>query len=131
MSPTTINIAIVHSEPAERDALCDFIADEVGFRVVGGSGPGPDALELVRSGRVHVVVIDLDSVPYGAGDLIADLRAAAPGSGVLLLVGGDQAGQLPDLMQRGATGYVENARIPTHLTAALRTIGMGHRYVPA
>jgi DNA-binding NarL/FixJ family response regulator len=130
MSPGTINIAIVHANDAQREALCDFVADEVGFRIVGGAVSGPAALDLMRDTLVHILVLHLESLPGGAETLITDVRALSPHTGILLLLGGPPHLALDDLMLRGATGYLSAARIATDMTAALRTIGMGRRYRP-
>ena len=130
MSPTTINIAVAHAQAAERHALSDFIADEVGFRVVGDADPGPDLIELLRSGSIHVLVLDIEGFSTGTTDFITSARAASPATGILLLVGNPSNQWLDEMMARGAAGYVQAARIGTELVAALRTVGMGRRYLP-
>jgi DNA-binding NarL/FixJ family response regulator len=129
MSPSTINIAVMHGQAAEREALCDLIADEVGFRVVGECSELHEALELMRPG-VHVLVIDLGTLPDASFEWIATARATCPATGILLLVREPPDQALEALLLRGATGYLEYARIAADISAALRTIGMGRRYQP-
>jgi DNA-binding NarL/FixJ family response regulator len=130
MSPSTIDIAVVYREPAERGALCDFISDQVGFRLVGDSGGGDDAIDLMRNKRIHVMILDLQSLAGNALEAMGALRAQAPGAGVLLLVRDEAAALVEGLMQRGATGYLEAHRIAGELVPAVRTIAMGRRYRP-
>jgi DNA-binding NarL/FixJ family response regulator len=130
MAPSTINIAVVHAQADERHALSDYIADEVGFRVVGDSGPGPDLLDLLRASVIHVLVLDLESFSVGSTEFLLSARAASPATGILLLVNGQPTDWLDELMLRGAAGYVHAGRIHADLVAALRTIGMGRRYLP-
>lgn len=130
MSPGTIRVAVVHADAAQRDALADFISDAIGFKVVGGSSEGEEALQFVRTAPVNVVVVDLESLGDQAAAWIATARAESPAAGILLLVHAQPAAVLQDLMQRGAAGYVEISRINTDLVAALRTVGMGRRYLP-
>jgi two-component system invasion response regulator UvrY len=130
MAPGTINIAVVHAHTDERHALSDFIADAVGFRVVGDTEPGPDLLDLLRASVIHVLVLDLESFSAGSTDFLLAARAASPGTGILLLVRGQPGEWVEELMLRGATGYVQADRIHADLVAALRTVGMGRRYLP-
>jgi two-component system invasion response regulator UvrY len=130
MAPSTINIAVVHAQADERHALSDYIADEVGFRVIGDTVPGPALLDLLRASVIHVLVLDLESFSAGTTDFISSARAASPATGILLLVRGQPGEWLDELMLRGAAGYVQAERIHSDLVAALRTIGMGRRYLP-
>jgi DNA-binding NarL/FixJ family response regulator len=130
MAPSTINIAVVHAQADERHALSDYIADEVGFRVVGDTEPGAALLDLLRASVIHVLVVDLESFSAGSIDFLLAARAASPSTGILLVVRGQPGEWLDELMLRGAAGYVQEARIHTDLVAALRTIGMGRRYLP-
>lgn len=130
ISPTTLNVAVVHAQADERHALSDFIADAVGFRVVGDTVPGDALLDMLRASTIHVLVLDLESFSAGTTDFVSSARAASPATGILLLVRAQPAEWLDELMLRGATGYVQAARIHADLVAALRTVGMGRRYLP-
>jgi DNA-binding NarL/FixJ family response regulator len=130
MSPGTINVAVLHAEPSQREALCDFIADAGGFRIVGSAGSDADILELMPVIAAHVLVIDLDSVSEGAVHLLSSVRALSPRTGILLLVQGRPPEPLEELVARGAGGSIQVARAAAELPAALRTIAMGRRYLP-
>jgi DNA-binding NarL/FixJ family response regulator len=130
MSPSSMNIAVLHAQDEHRYALCDFIADEVGFRIVGDARGDTEALDLLRITSAHVLVVDLETVGPEAPHLISAARAASPGTSILLLVREQPAEELEELMARGAGGYVSIERARVELVAALRTIGMGRRYRP-
>jgi DNA-binding NarL/FixJ family response regulator len=129
MSPATINIAVLHQEAQQCEALCDFIADSgVGFRVVGGTHSAAEAVDLLRTTSANVLVVDLESVGEGAAELLSSTRALSPGTGILLLVRDHPLEQLEELMARGAGGFLEADRASAGIVAALRTLGMGRRY---
>ncbi|MEJ5991684.1 hypothetical protein WG902_16895 [Ramlibacter sp. PS3R-8] len=130
MSPTSMNIAVLHAQQEHRFALCDFIADEVGFRIVGDVAGDTEALELLRVTAAHVLVVDLESVGAEAPHLITAARALSPVTCILLLVRGQPVAELEELMERGAGGYLSMDRARVELVAALRTIGMGRPYRP-
>jgi two-component system, NarL family, invasion response regulator UvrY len=130
MSPPFLSAAVLHADAAQCDGLCDAIADDAGFRVVGGTNDAASALELLATATVHVLVIDLATAGDEAPELISAVRAASPRTGILLLVAAQPATLLDELMARGAGGYLAAAQMGTDLARALRTIGMGRRYVP-
>jgi DNA-binding NarL/FixJ family response regulator len=125
-----MNIAVLHAQQEQRFALCDFIADEVGFRIVGDVAGGTEALDLLRVTAAHVLVVDLDSVGAEAPHLISAARALSPATSILLLVHDQPHAELEGLMERGAGGYLPMERARVELVAALRTIGIGRRYRP-
>jgi DNA-binding NarL/FixJ family response regulator len=129
MSPTSMNIAVLHAQQDHRFALCDFIADEVGFRIVGDVAGDTEALDLLRVTAAHVLVVDLESVGGEAPHLITAARALSPHT-CILLVRGQPLAELEELMDRGAGGYLSMDRARDDLVAALRTIGMGRCYRP-
>ena len=132
MSPSTINIAVLHSDTAARASLCDFIADQVGFRVVGEAAVAPQLPDLQRAAPVHVVVVH-HAAGAGAVDAmerIVSARALLPGAGVVVLLAQDAEALPPDQVPSGAACLHED-RVPAELVGALRTIAMGRRYTHA
>lgn len=131
MSPPFLSAAVLHQDPAQCDALCDAVADDAGFRVVGGTADAASTLEVLATATVHVLLLDVASAGDEAPEFISAVRAASPRTGILLLVHGQGAPLLEELMARGAGGWLDATRAGTDLAGALRTIGMGRRYVPA
>jgi two-component system, NarL family, nitrate/nitrite response regulator NarL len=130
MSLPFLSAAVLHGNAAHCDALCDAIADDAGFRVVGGTNDAASMLEMLGTATVHVLVIDVATAGDETPELISAVRAASPRTGILLLVHGQGAPLVEELMARGAGGYLDAARTGTDLAGALRTIGMGRRYLP-
>ena len=127
MSPSTINIAVLHADAAARESLCDFIADQVGFRVVAGAALAPQFEGLQRASPVHVVVVHHAAAADRAVEQIGSARALLPGAGVVVLMAHDAEALPPDLVPVGAA-CIEEDRVPAELVGALRTIAMGRRY---
>lgn len=130
MSPSTINIAVLHSDTAARASLCDFIADQVGFRVVGEAAGAPQLPDLQRASPVHVVVVHHAAGAGEAMERIGSARALLPGAGVVVLLAQDAEALPQELVPTGAA-CLQEERVPAELVGALRTIAMGRRYTPA
>lgn len=130
MSPSTINIAVLHQDRAARESLCDFIADQVGFRVVGGTAHVPQLADVLRASPVHVLVVHHASAALAVVELIGSARALSPGAGVVVLLGLGAEDLPAEMLPVGAACLAED-RVGAELVGALRTIAMGRRWRPA
>lgn len=82
-----IKIGIVDDHAIVRSGLRQFFSEHVDLRVVGEAGTGREAIELVRTTELDVLVMDL-SMPGQSGiDALAMIRAKAPDVGILILSG--------------------------------------------
>jgi DNA-binding NarL/FixJ family response regulator len=131
MSPGTINIVVLHAQATQRETLCDFIADQVGLRVIGATARALEVPDLLRAAPpVHVLVMHHASIGEGASELIGAARAVSPGCGILILTTGDAEAAPSDLALPAAAACLEEERVGAELVGALRTIAMGRRYRP-
>ena len=130
MGPGTINIVVLHAQSPGREALCDFLSDQVGLRVVGGTGLAPEVPDLLRAAVVHVLIVHHTSLGEDAADLIDAARLVSPGSGVLLLTSSEAGGLPQGLLLPGAAAVIAETQVEDELVGALRTIAMGRRYRP-
>jgi len=132
MTPSgLVHVVVVHAQGPQCDGLCDAITDSGGYRVVGSPHNCAEALALMRTVAADVLVMDLASVGAEASGMLSAARALAPRVGILLVSRGHARSAVQDLLARGATGCVDYAAIGEQLAPALRTIGMGRRYLPA
>jgi DNA-binding NarL/FixJ family response regulator len=124
-----IQVAVMHAQAGPCDALCDAISDAGGFNVTGTARNCADAAVLMQTLTADVIVLDLASIgAEAAGSLLAS--RASSRAGILLLAGEHERAAVDDLVARGAAGFIDTALLPTQLAPALRTVGMGRRYLP-
>ncbi len=105
-----------------------------GFRVLLGeqswverclaARTGDEALELVRTLRPHVALVDLFLAGESGADVCKSIREAAPSTRVLLISG---AGRMSPAAARaaGASGFVSKDLEARDLAAAVRMVGLG------
>jgi DNA-binding NarL/FixJ family response regulator len=98
-----------------REGLARILAD-VGFTVTGQAGDGPALLDLVRADPPDVAVLDLRMPPGYAAEGIAtaaEIRAAAPGVGLMLLSQYVEVHHALRLMTQfdGGVGYLLKDRV--------------------
>jgi len=112
-----------------RSGLRDFFSQHVDLRVVGEAASGREAIDLVRSTEIDVLVMDL-SMPGQSGiDAIAMVRAKAPDTGILILSGYPEEHYAMNLIRQGASGYLNKECDPMEIVEAIRTISLGRRYI--
>ncbi len=124
-----IKIGIVDDHAIVRSGLRDFFSQHVDLRVVGEAASGREAIDLVRSTEIDVLVMDL-SMPGQSGiDAIAMVRAKAPDTGILILSGYPEEHYAMNLIRQGASGYLNKECDPMEIVEAIRTIALGRRYI--
>lgn len=124
-----IKIGIVDDHAVVRAGLRDFFSSEVDLRVVAEASSGREAIEMVRTTEIDVLVMDL-SMPGQSGlDALAMVRAKAPDVGVLILTGHSEAHYAMNLIRQGASGFLNKECDPAEIVKAIRVIALGRRYI--
>src|ERR1700741_3233121 len=124
-----IKIGIVDDHAIVRSGLRQFCSEQVDLRVVGKAASGREAIELVRTTELDVLVMDL-SMPGQSGiDALAMIRAKAPDVGILILSGYPEEHYAMNLIRQGASGYLNKECDPIEIVNAIRTIALGRRYI--
>ncbi|MEJ8859869.1 response regulator transcription factor [Variovorax robiniae] len=129
MAPTRIGIADDH--PVVRQALRQLLRDHEEFTVVGEARSAHEALQLVDSLPLQILVLDL-SIPGKCGlDMLASIRVRAPALYVLVFSGYAETQFARKAFREGAHGFVHKGSDPGDLIVALRRLAAGGRYVSA
>lgn len=124
-----IKIGIVDDHAIVRNGLKQFFSEQVDLRVVGEAASGREAVELVCTTEINVLVMDL-SMPGQSGiDALGMIRAKAPDVGILILSGYPEEHYAMNLIRRGAGGYLNKECEPAEIVNAIRVISLGRRYL--
>ena len=124
-----IRVGIVDDHAIVRSGLRQFFSEHVDLRVAGEASTGREAIELVRTTELDVLVMDL-SMPGQSGiDALAMIRAKAPDVGILILSGYPEEHYAMNLIRQGASGYLNKECDPGEIVEAIRTIALGKRYI--
>lgn len=124
-----IRVGIVDDHPVVRSGLRDFLSEQSGIGVVGEASDGREALDLVRTVPIDVLVLDL-AMPERSGiDSLAMIRARAPDTGILILSVYAEEQFAMNLIRQGARGYLNKESEPAEIVRAIRSIAAGRHYV--
>ena len=112
-----------------RSGLRQFFSEHVDLRVTGEAASGREAIELVRTTELDVLVMDLAMPGQSGIDALAMIRAKAPDVGVLILSGYPEEHYATNLIRQGASGYLSKECEPMEIVNAIRVISLGRRYI--
>jgi len=129
MNNSIVKIGIVDDHSIVRSGLRQYLSEMVDLRVVGEAASGREAIDLVRTVEMDVMIMDL-SMPGQSGiDALAMIRAKAPDLGILILSGYPEEQYAVNLIRQGASGYLNKECEPMEIVNAIRTIALGRRYI--
>lgn len=127
----TISVGLVDDHAVVRGALRALLTAQADLRVVGEAGDLAGAKELLAELSPQVLVLDV-SLPDGmAVDSIAELKAMAPQTQIVLLTMDRDPSLAREGLERGALAYLFKDAAHLELIEAVRAVAGGGRYVPA
>ncbi|NQW92185.1 response regulator transcription factor [Curtobacterium sp. VKM Ac-2861] len=124
---TTITVLLVDDQVLVRAGLRALLDAEPGMTVIGEAGDGDDAVDLARSLRPDVVLMDI-RMP-GTDGIAATRRisadAALDGVHVVILTTFEQDDYVFEAIRSGAAGFLVKDTEPAELLRAVRTVVAG------
>jgi len=126
-----MRILIADDHAVVRRGLKEILAAEHDMEVVGEAKNGDEALELVRTLDWDVAVLDF-SMPGRSGvELIKEIKRRHPGRPVLVLSMLPEEAHAAQVFKAGGSGYINKESAGEELTAAIRKVANGGKYVSA
>jgi DNA-binding NarL/FixJ family response regulator len=126
-----MRILIADDHAVVRRGLKEILASEHDMDVVGEAKDGDEALELVRKLDWDVAVLDF-SMPGRSGvELIKEIKRRHPGRPVLVLSMLPEEAHAAQVFKAGGSGYINKESAGEELTAAIRKVANGGKYVSA
>jgi DNA-binding NarL/FixJ family response regulator len=121
-----IRVLLADDQALVRGGFASILAGQADMEVVGEAADGAEAVELARTSRPDVVVMDirmprLDGI--AATRLLLE-RHASPAR-VLMLTTFNQEAYVYDALRAGASGFLLKSSPPRELAGAIRTVAAG------
>ena len=125
-----IKILTVDDHPILREGIAALIHGEQDMLTSGEASNGREAIEMFRSKRPDVVLMDLQMPDLNGIDAITAIRQEHPQARIIVLTtyGGDVLARRA--LRAGATGSILKSMIRRDLLEAIRAVHNGRRYIP-
>jgi DNA-binding NarL/FixJ family response regulator len=118
-------IVIADDHPLFRSAIRQTLEGHSDLEVVGEAANGRQALELCRSLRPELVLMDLRMPEMDGVAATRAIKSAFPDTFVLILTALDESRGLSDSLEAGAAGYVLKHASPAQILHAVRRVLAG------
>jgi len=118
-------VVIVDDHQLTVSGLAALLGQHDDLVLVGETGDGAAALDLVLRTRPDVVVLDLLLPNRGGLAVARDLRMYCPDAGVLVLSGSAAEGLQDMLLEMGVRGYLPKTASASEFMAAVRAVAGG------
>ncbi|ANH67363.1 response regulator transcription factor [Mitsuaria sp. 7] len=129
MSSDAIEVLVVDDHPLFRQGVVHSLALDPGFRVVGETASGEEALALAQALLPDAVLLDI-SMPGWNGITTAErIAMACPATAIVMLTMSEDKDKLLAALKAGARGYVLKGVSGKELAGVLRAAVAGEVYV--
>ncbi|AFL51787.1 DNA-binding NarL/FixJ family response regulator [Sinorhizobium fredii] len=126
MSP---RIVIVDDHLIVLDALCLLIAAESDWQVIAKCSTAAEAIDVVSSEPVDVVVLDLRMPEMTGLDLVRRLHGDRPELACVILTADISDEELAEAMRNGVRGVVLKEQAPSALIECIQAVMGGRTYL--
>jgi len=123
-SPVNPRILIVDDHPLTRDALGGLL-EQNGFTIAGQAADGESAVQRAAELAPDLILLDLSMPGMNGLEALPQLRAAAPGSEVVVLTASGTEENLLGAIRGGAAGYLLKSEPPERIVEFLRAVARG------
>src|SRR5277367_896622 len=125
-----IKILTVDDHPLLREGIASIVQGEKDMIVVGEASTGREAIEVFRSKRPDVTLMDLQMPDVNGIVAIAAIRQENPQARIIVLTTYEGDVLARRALKAGATGYILKDMIRTELLEAIRAVHLGRKYIP-
>jgi len=124
-----IRVGIVDDHAITRRALSEFLSEQGECEVVGVAHSGRDAMDLARTVRMDVMLLDIDMPGRTGMEVLPHILARADAPAVLMLSTHPQEAYGAAMLQKGAAGYLNKQCEPDEIVRVIKLVAGGGRYL--
>ncbi|HAK46654.1 MAG TPA: DNA-binding response regulator [Spirochaeta sp.] len=122
-------IVIVDDHPIVREGFRKLIDSEEDFNVVGTAETAVEAVELIKSEKPDLAMVDLSLKESSGIELIKDLQVICPDVRVLVVSLHDEEIYAERVLRAGAKGFIMKAEAVDDIITAVRKVAGGEIYL--
>lgn len=126
-----VTLLLVDDHPIIRQGLRTLLEGDPEFKVVGESGDGIEALQLVHRLKPHLVVVDMMMPGLNGLEVIRQIQKLSPTTRTIVLSMQSADAYVIEAIKNGANGYVLKECGPNEMINAVREVMQGNRFLSA
>jgi two-component system nitrate/nitrite response regulator NarL len=123
-----IKVLLIDNHPLVLDGLKAVLQTFENIEVVGSAGSAADGLELAKSNRPQVVLMDINMPKLNGIEAIELFRSVIPDVRIVMLSMHDSREYISSSVMRGAAGYVLKDVSTDEIVKAIETVANGGSY---
>jgi DNA-binding NarL/FixJ family response regulator len=120
-----IAVLVIDDHPVVRSGLAQLLDRAEGISLAGVAADGASGVELAMAERPDVVLMDLEMPGMDGIEATARIRAARPGTQVVVLTSFSDRERILDALDAGAAGYLLKDAEPEDLLRGIRAAAAG------
>ncbi len=124
-----ISIMIVDDHTLIRETWSFLLGRDENFEVIAEVGEGEQAVEIAKTKRPNIVLLDINMVPLNGFDILKLIRKFSPGSKVIAVSMHSQPAYAKKMLRLGAKGYVTKNSPRQEMIDAIKDVNHGNIYI--
>ena len=120
-----ISVVVIEDHPLFRQGVIDTLSLEGDIRVLGQAADGATGLDLIRSFRPHVAVVDVNLPELNGQQVTYAISQERLPTRVILLTAYDDSEQKIHALRAGASAYCTKDIRPEKLVEIVRLVAVG------
>jgi two-component system nitrate/nitrite response regulator NarL len=126
---TPIKVLIADDHPVVRIGLRNMLQADHHMRIVAEARDGAEALNMVRTLRPDILLLDLAMPRMPGMDALRELTSESTTTRTIVLTGLVDKRQILEALQLGARGVVLKDAVVEHLSACIRAVMQGQYWL--
>ncbi|MEX0760915.1 MAG: response regulator transcription factor [Dehalococcoidia bacterium] len=125
MAKQVVTVMVVDDHPITRQGVAAILSRQPGISVVGEADDGQKALDMARSLRPSVILMDVHMPGLDGIEAIEQIKADIPDTRIIIFTSLDTEQSISRGVVAGADGYLLKDASPERLTEAIFTADRG------